>query len=290
MRSAALPYHSSKQWSLPTFSFVWSFSSASLVVVNFLNNSAARRSIFASLCVQPKDTWSNNGVGSSKFFFGAELSAWSPCSVKSIPPNTENWLRKLYDKNYNNDTSTEDKHETNYSMNNDTRNMHITWACIESAQSLSHFVHLVSHAPHGSSLSLVTCHPCTCAFLLEFDFLTFHFDLSFPVFFFSFPLLHFELHTELDNLITMQNLRNSANKGSDDAYDVHTSLTGSASVQPFYHPHEPTRIIGAFCPRKHIPVSFLQMALLRIVLTKEVPEVPRCLRYFSNLVVCVVEG
>ena len=29
----------------------------------------------------------------------------------------------------------------------------------------------------------------------------------------------------LDNLIAMQNLRKSANKGSDDAYDVHTSLT-----------------------------------------------------------------
>ena len=42
---------------------------------------------------------------------------------------------------------------------------------------------------------------------------------------FFFPLLHFELHTELDNLIAMQNLHNSANKGSDDAYDVHTSLT-----------------------------------------------------------------
>ena len=47
-------------------------------------------------------------------------------SVKRKPPNTENWLRKLYDKNYNNDTSNEDKHETNYSVNNDTRNMHIT--------------------------------------------------------------------------------------------------------------------------------------------------------------------
>ena len=78
-----------------------------------------------------------------------------------------------------------------------------------------------SHAPHGSSLSLVTCHPCTCASLLEFTSLFFYFDLSFPVFFFSFHLLHFELHTELDNLIAMQNLRNSANKGSDDAYDVH---------------------------------------------------------------------
>ena len=33
--------------------------------------------------------------------------------------------------------------------------------------------------------------------------------------------------TELDNLITMQhNPRTSANKGSNDAYDVHTSLTG----------------------------------------------------------------
>ena len=38
--------------------------------------------------------------------------------------------------------------------------------------------------------------------------------------------LHLEQHTELDNLITMQNLRTSANKGSNDAYDVHTSLTG----------------------------------------------------------------
>ena len=46
--------------------------------------------------------------------------------VKSILPDTENWLRKLYDKNYNNDASNEDKHETNYSMNNDTRSMHIT--------------------------------------------------------------------------------------------------------------------------------------------------------------------
>ena len=38
--------------------------------------------------------------------------------------------------------------------------------------------------------------------------------------------MHPEQHTELDNLITVENnLRNSA-KGSNDAYDVHTSLTG----------------------------------------------------------------
>ena len=63
----------------------------------------------------------------------------------------------------------------------------------------------------------------------EFDFLLFYFDLSFPVFFFSFSLLHFELHTELDNLIAMQNLRTSANKGSKDAYDVSVSLTSCAN-------------------------------------------------------------
>ena len=42
--------------------------------------------------------------------------------------------------------------------------------------------------------------------------------------------MHFEQHTELDNLITMQhNLRTSA-KGSDDAYDVFTSLTLSMGI------------------------------------------------------------
>ena len=54
----------------------------------------------------------------------------------------------------------------------------------------------------------------------------FYFDLSFTVFSHFFLLMHFELHTEFDNLIAMQNLRCSANKESDDAYDVHTSLTG----------------------------------------------------------------
>ena len=51
--------------------------------------------------------------------------------IKSIPPNTEKWLRKRYEENYNNDMSNETKRETNYSMNNkcndvNTRNMHIT--------------------------------------------------------------------------------------------------------------------------------------------------------------------
>ena len=44
--------------------------------------------------------------------------------------------------------------------------------------------------------------------------------------------MHFEQHTELDNLITMHDLRTSANKGSNDAYDVHTSLTEQPAPPP----------------------------------------------------------
>ena len=50
--------------------------------------------------------------------------------VKSIPPTTENWLRKLYQYSKKNYKSTEDKHETNHINNkcNDmnTRKMHNT--------------------------------------------------------------------------------------------------------------------------------------------------------------------
>ena len=52
------------------------------------------------------------------------------------------------------------------------------------------------------------------------------FDLSFPVFFLSSVLMHPDLHTDLDNLDSVENnLRHSA-KGSLDAYDVTFSLTG----------------------------------------------------------------
>ena len=58
-------------------------------------------------------------------------NSWSDTvGVKSIPPTTENWLRKRYNYSMNNDKSTEDKHETNHINNkcNDmnTRKMHIT--------------------------------------------------------------------------------------------------------------------------------------------------------------------
>ena len=52
--------------------------------------------------------------------------------VKSRPPTTENWLRKLYTYTKKNNMSTEDKHETNHinnkynDTNTDTRKMHNT--------------------------------------------------------------------------------------------------------------------------------------------------------------------
>ena len=63
-------------------------------------------------------------------------------------------------------------------------------------------------------------------FSLIFTYLPFYFNLSFTVFFHSSVLMHPDLHTDLDNLDTVEhNLRNSA-KGSHDTYDVITSLTG----------------------------------------------------------------
>ena len=67
-------------------------------------------------------------------FGNSQRSLLSPGSVKSIPPTTENWLRKRYKYSMKNDKSTEDKHETNHinnkcnDMNLNTRKMHITLA------------------------------------------------------------------------------------------------------------------------------------------------------------------
>ena len=77
-------------------------------------------------------------------FGNSQRSLLSPTGgVKSIPPTTDNWLRKLYIYSLNNDTSTEDKHETNHinniynDMNMNTRNMHNTWAWTQ-ARSFRH--------------------------------------------------------------------------------------------------------------------------------------------------------
>ena len=98
----------------------------------------------------------------------------------------------------------------------------------------------------AQDLSLVTCHPRSCAFLLE-SLLFFYFHLSFLVFFFSFHLLHSELYSELDNPIVMESLCCSANKESEDAYDVSTSLTG----------YEPNFVTFGELNDSSVPFSFM---------------------------------
>ena len=105
----------------------------------------------------------------SDYIGNSQRSLLSPTGgVKNTSPTTENWLRKLYEYSMNNYKSNEDNHQINYSMNTDTRNMHITWACNESARFLPHLFILSHMHLLVQVLSLVTCHPCTCASLLEF--------------------------------------------------------------------------------------------------------------------------
>ena len=108
--------------------------------------------------------------------------------------------------------------------------------------------HAICTSEHGSALvvvfhvSLMMCHTTlaqvvhvsvissslhrhTCVVLLDLTFLSFYFDLTFTVFFHSSVLMHPDLHTDLDNLDSVENnLRHSA-KGSLDTYDVTDSLT-----------------------------------------------------------------
>ena len=64
-------------------------------------------------------------------FGNSQRSLPSPTEgVKSIPPTTESWLRKLHKYSMNINMSTEDKHETNHINNKykdmNTRKMHNT--------------------------------------------------------------------------------------------------------------------------------------------------------------------
>ena len=79
------------------------------------------------------------------------------------------------------------------------------------------------------------CHliftPCICAFLSDLSDLPFYFNMSFPVFFLSSVLMYPDLHTDLNNLDSVENnLRHSA-KGSLDAYDVTHSLVMSPTTR-----------------------------------------------------------
>ena len=86
---------------------------------------------------------------------------------------------------------------------------------------------MLSHDPFGSSSMSLSSprHVAHVSFFLIFIYLPFYFDLSFSVFFYSSVLMHPDLHTDLDNLDSVENdLRHSA-KESLDAYDVTHSLT-----------------------------------------------------------------
>ena len=128
-------------------------------------------------------------------------------------------------------TTEDDNHDTKYTNKHDTNNhnAHDLHKCAQqrAVSCVSCLTDDVSlHI--GSSRSRV-CHliftPCICAILSELFDLPFYFDLSFPVFFHSSVLVHPDMHTDLDNLDSVENnLRHSA-KVSNDAYDVIFSLS-----------------------------------------------------------------
>ena len=101
----------------------------------------------------------------------------------------------------------------------------IAWCtpCAERARRAHSFTldvvsHLIGSSPESFHNHL---HSHPWAHLFD-SLLPFYFHLLLPVF--SFYLLHSELYPELDNPIVLESLCYSANKGSEDAYDVSTSL------------------------------------------------------------------
>ena len=111
-----------------------------------------------------------------------------------------------------------------------------TLAWCTSCAELAHSAHslMSSHTSFGSRSE--SCHKHLhshpWAHFLDSPLL-FYFHLFFPIF--SFYLLHSELYPELDNLIVMESLCCSANKESDDAYDVSTSLTLRVTLKQNWH-------------------------------------------------------
>ena len=131
----------------------------------------------------------------------------------------------------------DNNHDTKYTINHDTNN-HNAHDLHKKAQkrAVSCVLCLTDDVSHhiGSSRSRF-CHliftPCICAVLSDLFDLPFYFELSFSVFFHSSVLMHPDLHTDLDNLDSLENnLRHSA-KGSNDAYDVTFSLTASVHLK-----------------------------------------------------------
>ena len=102
--------------------------------------------------------------------------------------------------------------------------------------------HLICSSPESHHNHLHS-HPWRTLFD---SLLPFYFYLFLPVFF-SFHVLHSELYSELDNPIVMESLCYSANKESEDAYDVSTSLTG----------YEPNFLTFGKLNDSSVPFSFM---------------------------------
>ena len=128
-------------------------------------------------------------------------------------------------------TSEDNNRDTMYTINNDTNNhnAHILhkWAQQRAVSCVSCLTDDVSHHI-GSSRSCVRhsirMSSMMCVSLWSV-YLPIYFDLSLLLFFHSSVLMHPDLHTDLDNLDSVEsNLRHSA-KGSNDAYDVTFFLT-----------------------------------------------------------------
>ena len=103
-----------------------------------------------------------------------------------------------------------------------------TVACVERARRAHSFtLDVVSHLIGSRSESCHEhLHGHPWAHLLDSPLPFYYYHLFFPVV--SSYLLHSELYPELDNPIVMESLCYSANRESEDAYDVSTSLTDPA--------------------------------------------------------------
>ena len=123
----------------------------------------------------------------------------------------------------------------------------IAWCtpCVERARRAHSFtLDVVSHLI-GSSPESFHIHPWSSSWRTLFDSLLLFYFYLFLVF--SFYFLNSELYPELDNPIVMESLCYSANKESEDAYDVSTSLTG----------YEPNFVTFGELNDSSVPFSFM---------------------------------
>ena len=128
-------------------------------------------------------------------------------------------------------TNEDNNHDTKYTNKNDTNNHNAhdldKWAQQRAVSCVSCLIDDVSH--HIGSIRSRICHLHAMSHMCRspwFSSTPFQLRPNFTVFFLSSVLMHPDLHTDLDNLDSVENnLRHSA-KESLDAYDVTFSHTG----------------------------------------------------------------